>query len=84
MRFQKNYAMPEAMQKKAVNDYCSNIYTIVRKSGSDEIIIQSDYQIYFNPFLDTPEDIQYSIFLNEKNKFNEKILPDWLNSYLSK
>lgn len=84
MRFQKNQPMPEAMFKKNVNDYCSNIYTIIRASDSTELKIHSDYQIYFNPYLDSHEDIQYSKFLKAKNIFNEEMLPSWLKGYLDK
>lgn len=83
VRFQKNYPMPEAMQKKEVKDYCTNIYTITKAPNSDELKINSDYQIYFTPFLETHEDVPYGIFLNEKNRFNEEVLPETLGKYLS-
>lgn len=84
MRFQKNYPMPDAMAKKDVNDYCANIYTIVKQANLDELTVHSDYQIHFQPFLDSHEDIQFDSFLKTKNVFNEKKLPEFLNGYLSK
>jgi len=84
IRFQKNYTMPETMQKKEVNDYCTNIYTLVKPPDSDKLRISSDYQIYFSPYLEDTEDILYDEFIKEKNNFNEKTLPDWINGYLTK
>lgn len=83
MRFQKNYPMPDAMSKKDVNDYCTNIYTITKVANSNELIIHSDYQIHFEPFLDNYNDINYQLFLKAKNQFHEKKLPEFLTSYFT-
>jgi len=82
LRFQKNHPLPISMQKKEVDDYCSNIYTIIKKPDSNELLIRSDYQVNFKPPLDDVDDIRYRVFLNEQKKFNSSLLIDWLNEYL--
>ena len=84
VRFQKNYPMPEAMLKKDVNDYCSNICTIEKKADLDELTIYNDYQIHFTPFLDNYEDVQFNAFLKSKKIFNEEKLPEILSRFLIK
>ncbi|MFA6079154.1 MAG: hypothetical protein WC779_05350 [Candidatus Omnitrophota bacterium] len=84
MRFQKTYPMPDSMIKRDVNDYCSNIYTIVKAAKLDELIIHSDYQIHYQPFLDNYEDIPFKTFLKTRNDFNEKQLLECLNKYLDR
>lgn len=87
LSFSKKIPVPEAFIKKNINDYDNAIFNVIKKSDLSEIFMSIDYQRYFDPFLEstTQENFSFKEFVNCAEQFNNgKYLP-WLNSnYIEK
>lgn len=81
LRFSKKYPIGESLTKKKVNDYHNAIYNVIKKADKDELFISIDYQGYYDPFLESANQVDFPKFLGEMERYNSKTFLDWLNSY---
>jgi hypothetical protein len=80
LSFSKKYPIEEALIKEAINDYYNANYNIIKRSKKDELFISLDYQRYYEPFLESPTQIEFPAFLDNVARYNHKLFLDWLNS----
>ena len=81
LRFSKKYPLPASMVKKDINDYHNVILTISKKADNEDFLIAIDYQHYFDPVLDVPNQLEFSEFLNSSQSYNSSSFTNWLNQH---
>lgn len=79
LRFSKKYPLPEALTKKDVFDYHNAIYNVVKSSDKDEIFFSIDYQRLYEPFLESSSLIEFDIFTESAERYNNNVFLNWIN-----
>lgn len=80
LSFSKRLPVAEALIKKDVNDYDNAIFNVIKKANLDEIFMSIDYQRYYDPFLESSDQIEFDKFISKANGFKQKEFIGWLNS----
>lgn len=84
LRFSKKIPTSDAMVHRDVLDYSNVIFNIIKQSGKNELFVTIDFQKYFDPFLNSVNELKYSDFINSVNSFNQNNYLPWLNkNYLN-
>lgn len=58
-------AVPEAIAKKAINDFYTIIYNITKEMGNNDLVISIDFQRNFSPLVETYEQLTFEKFIKE-------------------
>jgi len=80
LSFSKKMPVPEALVKRDVNDWSNAIFNIIKKADADEIFISVDYQLYYSPFLEKANQINFQPFTEESTRFIQNRYLPWLNT----
>ena len=78
LRFSKKIATT-SLPKRDINDYDNVIYSIIKDSNSDRILLMVDYQHYYIPLISDTKMIDFDKFIKRVNKYNKKDVSNWLN-----
>ena len=81
VRFSRKYPTPEAMVKKDVHDYHNVIFHVIKKPDLNEIYFSVDYQAYYDPFIESLSEADFSSFMNSMEEYNNKTFSKWVNQY---
>jgi hypothetical protein len=80
LRFSKRMPVPEAFVKQNVNDWSNAIFNIIKKADTNDIFMSVDYQLYYQPYIDKPSQVKFSVFTESVETFNKKRYLPWLNT----
>ena len=80
LSFSKKMPVPEALVKRDVNDWSNAIFNIIKKADTDEIFMSVDYQLYYIPFLEKANQINFQPFTDESLHFIQNRYLPWLNT----
>jgi hypothetical protein len=80
LRFSKRFPIEESLIQKDTYDYHNVIFNIIKKSGSKDLLISTDFQRYYDPFLETSTQIEYDSFIKGVYTYNYKRFLPWINN----
>lgn len=80
LNFSKKIPIQEALIKKDINDYFNVIFNVIKRADRDELFMAVDFQRYFDPFLPSSTQLEFSDFVRRVTDFNEKNFLNWLRS----
>lgn len=82
LRFSKRLPIPESLMQKDINDYHNVIFNIIKKSETEDLLISTDFQRYYDPFLESYSQIEFDNFIKGVYSYNQKSFVDWIvNNY---
>jgi len=84
LKFSKKIPVEEAIFKKDINDYNNIIHTIEKGLDKDEFSVSLDYQRYYEPALESSDDIEYDNFMKDADSYYFKEFYSWLNEICEK
>lgn len=84
LHFSKKLPVEEAMIKRDISDYYNVIHTIEKGLDKDELSVSVDYQRYYEPSLETSDDIEYDKLIKLADAYYSTFHTWLLNEYVVK
>jgi hypothetical protein len=83
LRFSKKI-ITSSLSKSDENDYQNVIYTAIKQTNSDSLLLRIDYQHYYEPLITDTKIIDFKSFKKKIDKYNSLEVKSWINKFYEK